>query len=425
MQIPNERTLILLSCSRDKNSGGTRFPTKGRQFSKCLINQKKEFIQKRKNILDYLLYEREYRIHAPDSCDGYRDERISNSKLVRGPDFGYDSTSDEVYLPANQRYVGRFFNGLLKASPRFWEDLFRFPVEILFVSALYGFLFWDESIQNYDCHLSDYIVEPDSKKKVRKLKKYWKDPLTNSLCEFLDNSKNDWPIISIYNLLSEESYQDAIGWDRVAKKGVDILHRKLKESNDSQNLYDLGKFLGSNFTRFLPNSSNPFEVGKWNEINEGIPICFERIPILSALDFKMQVVKEQYPFGAEVSEQTLRGLAEAEISLERLKSEKQTSADIDNVVLNFAKVVEGYLRSTIPGLEGLTIGKMVELEKERLHQVYPDLPTDLCIVRDLRNKAAHEESYREKSLNNLNLLDTQKSKNLTYKILQRSIKSER
>ena len=296
MQPGKEHTLILLSCSNHKESGGRRYQTEDRQiFRNLMVKEAEELIRKRKEIFSYLHNDREKRIFATGTKDGYRDERGANPELMLvGPDLGYgSSSSQQIYLPAYKRYKSRFFNGLLKAAPNFWENLHQYSVEILFVSAAYGLLLWDEPIQNYDCNFLVQI-QSESREKGRKLEEFWKDTLTSTLCNFLCEAKKKNPIVMIYDLLSDESYQNAIRWHLVAKEGVEIRHRMLKESNDSKILYSLATILGSDFDRFLPSTSNSFDVGSWNTTNAGIPIRFDPV-VFGDLECMKLSLTDRYP----------------------------------------------------------------------------------------------------------------------------------
>jgi cytoplasmic iron level regulating protein YaaA (DUF328/UPF0246 family) len=142
------RTLILLSCSRDKRCGGARFDGSIRRLSTrtSLPNYSELFSRKREQIFD-LLKGKTGRLYNEDQGGGYRDERGVNQALTHDPD-------ELAYMRAYERYDGRFFTAMRKLKPNFWNEIPK-QIEILFVSGLYGLLYWDESIQNYDCHLND------------------------------------------------------------------------------------------------------------------------------------------------------------------------------------------------------------------------------------------------------------------------------
>jgi hypothetical protein len=140
------RTLILLSCSRSKRSGGVHFDDAARRFasSSTIPGPSSGFLDTRKEIFDLLHGGR--RLHNEDQQGGFRGDVGANKALLLGPDFGGQAPGEPVYLPAYRRYNGRFFAALDSLAPNFWSELRKHPIEILFVSGLYGLMYWDEAI---------------------------------------------------------------------------------------------------------------------------------------------------------------------------------------------------------------------------------------------------------------------------------------
>src|SRR5271166_4690164 len=113
-----ERTIILLSCSRDKRQGGIRFAhnsCRSITSKESLPNLRGWLVQERKEVFD-LLHGRDGRLHNEDQMGGFRDLRGSNRNLQLGHDFGEPDSGEEIYLPAYLRYSGRFFTELEKMN---------------------------------------------------------------------------------------------------------------------------------------------------------------------------------------------------------------------------------------------------------------------------------------------------------------------
>src|ERR1039458_5728501 len=182
-----ERTIILLSCSRDKRQGGVCYDETARRLasSSALPQQWKALVAERKRI-SVLLRGIQGRLYNDDQAGGFRDLRGVNRSLVSGLDVGGTDYGKQLYWPAHKRYCGRFFVELDAIAPGFWSELNRHPIEILFVSGLYGLLLWDEVIQEYDCHLGDYVKGKEPKQTVARL---WRPLLTDVLCEFIKTER--------------------------------------------------------------------------------------------------------------------------------------------------------------------------------------------------------------------------------------------
>jgi Peroxide stress protein YaaA len=138
---------------------------------------------------------------------------------------------------------------LAEVSPAFWSDFPSQPVEILFVSALYGLLFWDELIQDYNCH----FAERTRNGKERTVSEIWKHTLTSSLSKLIKELCSSGAGGTVYDLLSEEEYQHAFRGGDLEKLGVDALHRVVRNSHGPDVPPDLATLVG----RQLPGSSIP------------------------------------------------------------------------------------------------------------------------------------------------------------------------
>jgi hypothetical protein len=139
MEPARSRTLLLLSCSHQKTEDGQRSlgGLMSRSIGQLLPPVTGQQLLENRDAVRKRLAGGPPRIYNEDQKGGFRDERRSNRRLRRGPDFGGDDSQLPVYLPAYARYVGRFFTRLLDINPSFWSEV-PTDVEIVFVSALYG-----------------------------------------------------------------------------------------------------------------------------------------------------------------------------------------------------------------------------------------------------------------------------------------------
>lgn len=138
--------------------------------------------------------------------DIYRDnKRIAelplNKHLVHGPDFQFRGLGNVgLYLPASQRYIGRFYQELL---PNAREVLGNTKHHILIVSGLYGLVLPLESIQAYSCNVGD-----DSKIAER-----WtnRDTLTIILISYIHQHS----VSKVIEFMAVKSYKRLISWEMV------------------------------------------------------------------------------------------------------------------------------------------------------------------------------------------------------------------
>lgn len=206
------RVLLLLSCSHRKRPDGLAPAFTMPRISECLTFSRAKFLECRRKVFD-LLKGRRSRLYDREQRGGYRDDHGPNRKLRAGHEFDLEIDPKAVYMPANQRYAGRFFERLDEENPNFWNDLVESPIEILFVSGLYGLLLWNEPIQDYDCHASDRISDTNLT-----LGDIWRDVATDALRDFIScggRNPEDERITAIFDLLSEDAYQNLFDWTRI------------------------------------------------------------------------------------------------------------------------------------------------------------------------------------------------------------------
>ena len=127
-----------------------------------------------------------------------------NRDLVKSTEFG--GRKDAVYMPALDRYEGRFFQALGDAG----KARCRSNDSLLIVSGLYGLLRTSEPIQLYSCPL---LVDVAA---------IWqRDELLTDIVRAYVN-RND--VLRVFDLTAMEAYRRLIDWDRVAADGTDVLH---------------------------------------------------------------------------------------------------------------------------------------------------------------------------------------------------------
>jgi len=376
MSVDNKHSLILLSCSHDKRHGGRQFKSGARQIFNFLGKNRNDLIQNRRKLFEMLSANSEKRLWSVK--DGYRDARTPNKNLVVGPDCDFSHSVENVYLPAYERYDGRFFLQLIKESPNFWVDLPNQPIEMIFVTGLYGMVLWDEPIQDYDCHFSDFIRNGTQKK----LREYWCETLTKSLCEFIAKSKESAPIAVIYDLLSEEEYQDVFRWKEIEKQGIEIRHRLFWNSN-LDNLSDLGTIVGKELKRFSPKTSEQFDLGQWIELPNCEKIRFEP----DILDPIRIALLEQHPFLETAPDRTISAFCNAE---KRYENEmKIKDYPISGIIIEFAICIENYLRDRLFQDQRRSIGSMLkDSETKKIHEI-EIIKEQLRSLNNLRGQAAH------------------------------------
>jgi hypothetical protein len=256
-------SLILLSCSRNKRPGGVLLDP----WIRCLSSSSSlhrvvgDFVAVRRTIFD-LLHGKNGRLYDEDQKGGFRDERRVNRDLFLGPEFGGRATGYSSYMPAYRRYAGRFFETIDAIAPNFWTELREEPVDVLFVSGLYGLVFWDEPIQNYDCHLNDYAIMADGRPSVGEI---WRSAFTNVLSDFVKNQAAlGSPVRYVYDLLSEEIYQDIFDWEKIGGRNVTIHHRIFQGLAGPDILSWVARILGKNLGRFSE-ADDRFQNDVWAE----------------------------------------------------------------------------------------------------------------------------------------------------------------
>lgn len=176
-----------------------------------------------------------------DGHDGRRGDRDQNLDLYLGPEFGATPSESIRYLPAFDRYRGRFFvraaQGTKSDSERLtlWRRSWDEQRLTLVLSGLYGFVRPEDQIQDYDCHLGDVWREGAE---YRTLVDHWRPVLTTLLLELIERRG----VQLVVDLLSERLYQTAIDWHQVQKAGVRTFHRCFAKLGWDRALPNMGRF---------------------------------------------------------------------------------------------------------------------------------------------------------------------------------------
>lgn len=245
------KILILISCSNKKSTENKE------HFKNSVVDHLSQsghlLFSARKKIKKLI---QEGKVVDRELKEGNRKDREENENLINGPDFGGEENK-LVYLPAYKRYRGRFFSKLKDSD---WENAKKNGYHILILSGLYGFVHFEDSIQDYNCHLTDIILSEEEIESGTLREKLWQRVLTEVLKEYIKTHA----IELVLDLLSEESYQFAIEWEEIEKLGIKILHRIFEKEHGPEFLPNLALFLKNDI---LP---LPSEKILSNELKSGI-----------------------------------------------------------------------------------------------------------------------------------------------------------
>jgi len=411
---PKEKTIILLSCSHRKRAEGLPYDNSTRSLVCDPTQSGRALLEKRRSIASMLRHDKGYpRLYNKDQNGGYRDEQECNRDLKLGPDLGGEETGG-FYLPAHERYLGRFFSRLLLEIPDFWKRLPNPSLDILFVSGLYGLVFWDELIQEYDCHFNDYTTEAYS----RTLKSIWFNCLSESLCAVVKSYKSSSEQIRVFDLLSEESYQRRFDWNKVQGSGATVYHRVFKSIAGPDILQPLAVMLAQEFRQFLTGSV--FRRGEWYALHTE-EAAFEygfEYPIFSEPDASREgdtkrtreEVLERFPRFMNLPNGILKLIVIAEHSWETINDRE---FDFGVIVVSFSKPVEALFRLVEPRWQ-VEPGKPLALGtiawKAKSSAIWEPLSSRIEQLNKLRGEGAHPG--RELSLN-----DAERARELAFDII--------
>ncbi len=148
--------------------------------------------------------------------------------VVSGPDIvGAAARVRGRYLPAAQRYSGRFYQELEQDHLATFAES---PHHALIISGLYGLLTPTEPIQCYSCHVSDHQGIADA----------WLsgDVLTAALINYVSNHH----ITHIFELMADENYLKLIAWNQLRQAtGAATFHANATQNSGHSQLPYFGQ----------------------------------------------------------------------------------------------------------------------------------------------------------------------------------------
>lgn len=213
-------TLLLLTiCSNHKTRGGASFFDSTASILSILPSYKKDLIKHRREVFSLIKSQKAIRDELPVSYLPY------NVELTLGPDFG--GSEDAFYLPAIDRYQGRFYLELKKSK----EKLGEYPwIHFLFFSGLYGLITKDDPVQLYSCYLPDH----------EEISLVWKKDnfVTSILISYM--KKHD--ISLVIDLTAQTIFRNLFDWERI-KETSRVLHAFSDQNAGPAILPGLGEFV--------------------------------------------------------------------------------------------------------------------------------------------------------------------------------------
>ena len=192
--------LFLATCSLTKQGGGKRYDENGAVVSHAESERGRRLLERRDEIRRSVKENRALAWQGVPLAD-----LEFNRDLAKGQDFG--GSRRALYLPAKDRYRGRFYQALGENGRQALGAPGR---NMLIVSGLYGLLRPTEGIQLYSCPLSAEIAELWSRDSL----------LTELLFDYITRQG----ILRIFDLLEVDAYRKLIDWQQIKDSGTDVLH---------------------------------------------------------------------------------------------------------------------------------------------------------------------------------------------------------
>lgn len=157
--------------------------------------------------------------------DGFRIDD-ENDNLQKTEDFNGSPSNNAKYLPAIERYNGRFYNsfsglGVRNKDNQSGKDLIASKgYHLLILSALYGIVESHEPIQFYSCPIDQKSLD---------IQKAWRSSnvISNAITEYIkfQSSNKNIQIKRIFDLTAMKIYRDLVNWQDIRiKTGVEIIH---------------------------------------------------------------------------------------------------------------------------------------------------------------------------------------------------------
>jgi len=255
-----KQVLFITICTKGKNPDGNMgYTVKTSILNKLNDNHRQELKDTRKKIQSLL---------GKLKFDGILVDE-ENKSLQCTEDFGGSPSDTARYLPAYERYNGRFYND--KTGLRvIGEDgltgfnrIFQKNHHLLILSGLYGIVEATELIQNYSCPIDSSSIN---------LQVTWRSQniLAEAIVDYINFQKNNknTEILRVFDLTGMKIYRDLVDWEYIhAKTGAEIFHLYHKKLAGDGSVELFGRF----FRDFLlPQSTNNMLT-----LKQGADIFFE------------------------------------------------------------------------------------------------------------------------------------------------------
>jgi len=287
--------LILISCcdhKRESDEEDSDYRYQDSILYNLPENTRDRVLQVRQQIFKLIIEGRtEDRLRA----GGKRRSNPYNIDLKDGPDLSPhlypNHTNNNKYLPAFQRYAGRFFKaaGLETVKKAIYSE--DTMCHTLLVSGMYGLISLTEPIQSYSSYLADDIIPHKIEDTSQLLSKHVKAKISDlwnlrdinlmnkSLIDYINyhNKNCDHKINLILDLLSEFSYQMVFEWNYLhgwlKGQGIKSLHRVPSGVPEPEFLPDLGRYykfdlIEKTYSSSAPNFNDPINRPYFQDITE-------------------------------------------------------------------------------------------------------------------------------------------------------------
>lgn len=261
--------IILISCSNGKNRGGHSAYNARHAITALLPTEVRQELLHLRSVIAGLLMSGQVTDRLRG--DGNRRDSRYNIELSPGSDLMPDPAPNLIsdptptiqstdsgsrppiaYLPAYERYDGRFF---AHAGLDAFENAILKDCHILIVSGLYGLLLPEEPIQAYNCHLDDEIIgdgvsDDTASDSDARIADIWRrNGFPNRLLQAFihwHDQQHDHSIEHVVDLLSETSYQRLFNWDELypwfSRRRIAWFHRLVQGVREPAFLADLGRW---------------------------------------------------------------------------------------------------------------------------------------------------------------------------------------
>ena len=198
---PTSKVLFVSICSLNKAEGGGRSYARSETVASLLSAPIAKRLRQRRERARQLVVG----LDSPNRQGVEVSELFYNDHLARGEDFG-GKEGTPLYLPAVERYKGRFFLSMGKDRSAVIREANH---HVLFLSGLYGIVRALEPIQLYSCPLDGRVAQ------------MWREDelLTTIVNEYIDRHG----IKRVIDLTAIEAYRNLIDWRKMGR-AADVLH---------------------------------------------------------------------------------------------------------------------------------------------------------------------------------------------------------